>query len=58
MLITSPLIVSVWIVTGPNTKEFVFVRMKEQMENVELMEGIEVKLLINEIYFLPYESIK
>ena len=46
------------LVTPPNSKEFVFVRMKEQVDKIELLEGIEVNLLINEIYFMPFDSIK
>ena len=44
--------------TEPNSKEFVFVRMIKGFDKVELMDGIEAQLLKDEIYFLPYDSIK
>ena len=42
------------VVTAPNTNEFVFVRMLKAYESVTLLDEIEVQLLENQIYFLPY----
>lgn len=44
--------------TQPNLNEFVFVRMLIHIDSISLMEGIDVQLLQNEVYFLPYDCIK
>ena len=46
------------LVTQPNLNEFVFVRLRVSSENFEILDGIEVTLLENQVYFLPYDCIK
>ena len=47
-----------WTVTQPNPNEFVFVRMRVSSNNFQILETIDVQLLENQIYFLPYDCIK
>ena len=46
------------IVTQPNLNEFVFVRFLIEIEKTEILSGIEVQILKNQVYFLPYDTIK
>lgn len=46
------------LVTAPNTEEFVFVRMLTAMESYEIMQDINVQILKNQVYFLPYRHVK
>jgi len=46
------------IITRPNVNEFVFVRMRFTSESFNLFDEIHVTLLENQVYFLPYDTIK
>lgn len=45
-------------VTQPNTSEFVFVRMLTARASYEIADGIEVQILKNQVYFLPFANAK
>jgi len=45
-------------VTQPNLNEFVFVRMLVKIKELQIFEDIEVQILENQVYFLPYDCIK
>ena len=45
-------------ITQPNLEEFVFIRMLITIEKYEYLEHIEVQLLENNVYFIPYSGVK
>lgn len=47
-----------FIVTQPNPHEFVFVRMRIGKDSYQIMDEIEVQLLEDQVYFLPYSCVK
>ena len=46
------------LVTQPNLSEFVFVRMRFGHDNFNLIDEIQVKILQDHVYFLPYYAVK
>ena len=46
------------VISQPNLSEFVFVRMLVAIEILEILDGIEVTILKDHIYFLPYTCVK
>ena len=45
-------------ITQPNLEEFVFIRMLITIPKYEYNEDIEVQLLENNVYFMPYSGVK
>ena len=45
-------------VTQPNPNEFVFVRMRIGKDSYQILDEIEVQLLEDQVYFLPYNCVR
>ena len=47
-----------YLVTKPNTKQFVFVRFLVDVAKYTVMGHIDIEIKDNSIYFLPFDQIK
>ena len=49
---------SLCTVTQPNPNEFVFARVLIDADQVTIMDGIDVQLVKDQVYFLPFDCIR